>query len=426
MVQLDTSYRRGLEHNYLVIKNDEYVEGYELQMLIHNRINNILGLQVKNNNGVYEYCYEISSMQPLGRMYEHRQMSHENIAKIIRGVMDAVRSTKEYMLDNDGLVIAPDYIYVDVESLAVSLIHYPLYECDVKQSFKSMAEFILDKVDHQDNRAVMLAYDFFKIIKTDSFVLSEIELLLERYQNDNTFNANSTPSKSDEYPSENQSYGGGNYYPDSASNDFNRNGYKKNEYKNENQKNDWHQNNYQLNNSNQNDLNYKASKESLLSKLLRNKKDKDVIKDVTKDVVPVVTKETVIQKEAVMQKETFIPKEPEESSYGKTVVLSRENQPVQSKRRRLVTEDGKKEYPLDNLPITIGKAKDIVDIVVKDGTVSRMHATLYEENGRIYLSDLSSSNGSYVNSVLIDPNLPMLLESEDIIMLGRAKFTYYE
>ena len=55
-----------------------------------------------------------------------------------------------------------------------------------------------------------------------------------------------------------------------------------------------------------------------------------------------------------------------------------------------------RDVPLDVLPLTIGRARD-VEVVLADPLVSRRHARLAARGGRLVLSDLESTNGTRVN-----------------------------
>ncbi len=65
--------------------------------------------------------------------------------------------------------------------------------------------------------------------------------------------------------------------------------------------------------------------------------------------------------------------------------------------------------------LTIGRA-DTNDIVLADRTVSRTHAVLEVANGRLWLIDLDSTNGSFVNNRLVDRQ--MHVDSGDILAIG--------
>lgn len=51
--------------------------------------------------------------------------------------------------------------------------------------------------------------------------------------------------------------------------------------------------------------------------------------------------------------------------------------------------------------------------------VSRRHAQIHRENGTLYIQDLGSSNGTYVNGQKLSPNDPHPLHDGDEIILGR-------
>lgn len=58
------------------------------------------------------------------------------------------------------------------------------------------------------------------------------------------------------------------------------------------------------------------------------------------------------------------------------------------------------------------------DLIISGKTVSRRHARLWFENGRWYLADMQSANGTFVNNVRLQPNQPVLLNDGDIINFG--------
>ena len=79
---------------------------------------------------------------------------------------------------------------------------------------------------------------------------------------------------------------------------------------------------------------------------------------------------------------------------------------------------------LEQLPVTIGKLANFVDYVINDNTVSKIHARFEEYDGRVYLCDLNSTNGTVKNGELIDINNPVPLEPGDKLRFGRTCFTY--
>lgn len=77
------------------------------------------------------------------------------------------------------------------------------------------------------------------------------------------------------------------------------------------------------------------------------------------------------------------------------------------------------ELPLDdNREYIIGRKSDI-DIVIVEDMVSRMHAKLILSNGQVYIQDLGSTNGTFVNGERIKR---VRLKEGDRILVGTSLF----
>ncbi|MGH2510434.1 MAG: protein kinase domain-containing protein, partial [Ktedonobacteraceae bacterium] len=58
------------------------------------------------------------------------------------------------------------------------------------------------------------------------------------------------------------------------------------------------------------------------------------------------------------------------------------------------------------------------DLILNGGTVSRQHARLWFDNGRWYLADVKSANGTFVNNLRLQPNQPVALNDGDVLNFG--------
>jgi len=72
--------------------------------------------------------------------------------------------------------------------------------------------------------------------------------------------------------------------------------------------------------------------------------------------------------------------------------------------------------------IAIGRSPD-ADVFLDDVTVSRNHALLVRRRDGLYLDDLGSLNGSYVNRHRIESHK---LQAGDELQIGKYKLTYLE
>lgn len=66
---------------------------------------------------------------------------------------------------------------------------------------------------------------------------------------------------------------------------------------------------------------------------------------------------------------------------------------------------------------------DLTHLGAAERGVSRRHARLELADGRLYITDLDSSNGTFVNGVRLNPYTPTLLHSGDDVLLARLAFS---
>jgi pSer/pThr/pTyr-binding forkhead associated (FHA) protein len=91
-----------------------------------------------------------------------------------------------------------------------------------------------------------------------------------------------------------------------------------------------------------------------------------------------------------------------------------------ARRWLLIAPDGKR-HVLQNAYITIGRNEDR-DIFLEDPRISRRHAILQFEGGTWYLSDTRSTNGTFVNGLMIGQR--HILHPGDEITFGDTSLTF--
>lgn len=85
-----------------------------------------------------------------------------------------------------------------------------------------------------------------------------------------------------------------------------------------------------------------------------------------------------------------------------------------------------KRFSIATLPWIIGKMKGCVDLALEDASISRMHARIFEKEGKICLEDLHSTNGTFHNGILLKADNEVALEDGDIIRFAEVEFVYHE
>jgi len=94
--------------------------------------------------------------------------------------------------------------------------------------------------------------------------------------------------------------------------------------------------------------------------------------------------------------------------------------PARAALGAIVQRDGTR-HPVGNAPLTMGRATSN-NVQIADGQASRQHAEIRYENGRHFVADLNSTNGTLVNDQRINGSQP--LNHGDIITIGSTEFRY--
>lgn len=168
-------YKRDLNSNYLVLQGSvEDGDNYQVKMIGVNRIRGIIPMQNKVVDGDSQYYYEIGGKESLKSIYSEDKLDSGRLKGIIIELNDILMEAKEYMLSVDNLILDPEYIFYDYDTEKLEVIFYPNKEKEDESQFEILAEFFLNSVDHGDDIAISIAYQFYKLIKNENFQINQI------------------------------------------------------------------------------------------------------------------------------------------------------------------------------------------------------------------------------------------------------------
>jgi hypothetical protein len=72
----------------------------------------------------------------------------------------------------------------------------------------------------------------------------------------------------------------------------------------------------------------------------------------------------------------------------------------------------------------VGRKSEYTDYVIPNNFIGRMHAQICIENGRYYIKDLGSVNGTFVNGEKLQPSEKREIFSNDIIGFVNFKYSF--
>ncbi len=442
-------------------ENRDASTGYIPRMLVENHIPSFLECSIIHSDGRERYIYDITSRTSVTDMYEHTRMDHRFLLSFIDAVASVLENAEEYLLPCEHIIFDPGYIYVDRGTDMISWCYYPGHFSELNKSMTTLAEYILERADHTNRDTVNLAYDFYKQVINGDYSLRRLTVRSE------TESAAAKEEEKENYLIEDDS---DFYLPDEDEEPvipasgkiilgvcifvlvvisgvilasalysnlvlsillgmremqvflglsgalslfmptiilvkwFNkvRDFRKKLEDSKAGISDIYHEMEY---------AEYAGNTGRLAAPDRNENPDRIFMRDQERT-------EAINKKSGTMKLNT-------DDQDG--VNIHRDDTMRQNcclHRLVQITGDGINELKIGKLPFIIGKRKSVCDAVLASDAVSRVHAKLFLENGAYYVSDLNSTNGTFVNGSRLRANEKKRLTDNDEIRFGKELFYF--
>ena len=452
-------YKRDMNHNYLILYGEDEIntDSYQVRMLVGNVIPSLLKCRIQGMDGRFLVYFDITSKQALSVLYEEKKMGVEDLRLIFGGFVKAMEDAAEYLMNPGQFIISPEYIYTDIEKQEIYFCMMPGYEKDIKEQFQFLTEYILPKIDHQDQDAVILGYGVYKRAMEDSFHLEHIKEELYKTQGQQ----GTTTTKPEQMKTESEQR--------QESEDFNpeEEGFWENEEINQEFVRDGEK-------SKRLSLPQKTGVIVLAAILLcgiaaitlmgylpyletgtilgiiivlvacvmlfvyvskikkkpgalrqGREEERDKPKGITGKVPTDQTDQSQNTIKSVVKStnKPVVKSSQLHADYGETVVLSAGA--VSGPASLVSKEPGELATIYINEDLTvIGKLETACDAVISLSTVSRIHAKIRKKEDAYYLTDMNSRNGTAVNGRLLLPDEEYRLEPEDEVDFAQARYIF--
>ena len=162
--------------NYLQIENvTVQEEQYETQMMLQNDLSYFLKLEIRGINQDRKYCYCVNSKQSLKRVLDLKAIGYGELKEILMGLLSALKQLKEYFLKEDRVYLNLDAIYTELERREIYLCYIPGYSENIGIQVRNLMEQLMDAIDHTDQDAVVLVYGLYRITRQENYTLKDLE-----------------------------------------------------------------------------------------------------------------------------------------------------------------------------------------------------------------------------------------------------------
>lgn len=170
---MEISYISDYRHNYLRIRCDEVMtENYRFRMLTRNEIEGLLSVSERMINAEGYLYYDITSKQSINLLFENRAMKKAEIRKLFERIQSTFEDLEKYMLRENGLVLDPEFIYMDMDSGEYYFRYSPFEDCI--DTGRELSSFLIDHVDNDDIDAVETVYKMAEAVNDMNFKWKDV------------------------------------------------------------------------------------------------------------------------------------------------------------------------------------------------------------------------------------------------------------
>ena len=177
---------------------------FQIEMISQNEIAGIVKLEVKQLDSNVKLCYHLNGLISLTNYLKRQRISKFEFTEILDNVISVLLGCKNYLLNDNSFILQEDFVYINPKSKQISIIYLPLeMECNVTQEFRSFLVNLLINtatIDTTDNYVQSLLNQ----IKADQCSLTEFrEQLVSITGNGHQtlwFSAESSEQPSEEVP----------------------------------------------------------------------------------------------------------------------------------------------------------------------------------------------------------------------------------
>lgn len=359
---MQVEYKKEWMDTYLWVLPDTRVEeSYEEKMIQYNPGGGRLEFSRQEKDGEEYFCYKVTGKKALNSIYAVLPIGEHQTRAILKQLFAALEDGKEHLLSEEDFVLSPNYIFATLPQMDMELCYVPGYGVPLRQQLEGLFEYLLNRVDYEDKQAVNLLYDCYMFCMKEKGGLAEIKKLLEKECMPVNIGMQQPIEERAKKPV---------VYPEPEE-----------------------------------VVEKKPVSSSYMSWLADH-------------FIPWKRKNIALVAEDV---EEYHPKaeESREVEYDRTVLLSTLKK---TEEPELTCEQTGEVIPLTKFPFYLGSAAEYADFIPAGEGISRIHCCISKKEDKYYLSDLNSTNGTYLNGKEVIPGKEVLLSANDEIRVSLQEF----
>lgn len=156
-------------------------EDFRFHMLQGHQLDYLLPVQKFYEDGQVRYLYNATEKETFLHYCKGIRLKETAVKQFMVQLLEALVYGEEYYLEEDSYIVNPDYIFLDVTERRYSFCYCPDFVEPIRQQMSNVVAFLMNQVDYEDLAAVKLVYQLYQMLSEDSFSTKKILTYVRDY-----------------------------------------------------------------------------------------------------------------------------------------------------------------------------------------------------------------------------------------------------
>ena len=144
------------------------------KIMLHKEYRGILQVEKCYINGEGQYWYNITGKQTLDTYCKINGVDTSFFKQLMLRICSQLEILEWNLIDSGCLVLNPDYIFMNYNGEEISFILYPDSGGDFWEELQKLMEYLLPKLNHEEQEGVKQAYRIYEMLLSKAFSIEEI------------------------------------------------------------------------------------------------------------------------------------------------------------------------------------------------------------------------------------------------------------
>ena len=403
-------------------------KNFREKMLLNNKIEGLLEFHVNIINHEKVYEYDTEGLGNLSSLCNRESIGGNRIGRIIKEIARILLRGEKYLLDESNFILDPEFIYLDRDDKPM-LAYYSGYGKAFAGQITNLAEYLMNRIDYHDREGVLTIYTIYMKSKEEGFTIRELLSFMEHEKEGELKlkGKEERPFWNDDFHSEIAVGSDEQKLFDYSEDDYFAERIPEPGLQKEKRKMGKVSKTGKMGLAVAVIFFFLVIVFSIKFKLIFGKNQNiDLLKCLCIFLIAggggfFIRKKLSgkVNKEKKAGGRNIIVPEMHDDDEA-TELLSELNISHDTEGKVRLVSDSDPEITVNGFPFYIGKDESHMDFCLNSPGVSRYHAKLDRISENIFISDLNSTNGTYVNGKKLEPNIKKRIIEGDEIRIGKC------